>query len=276
MAFNLIPAKEFFTRKLPNIEWTVRNLVEQGTFVVLGGEPKTSKTWASLELALSVASGRNAFNSPQFETKVRPVFMFLLEDGEWNVQARLQALASPKGMNTERLSQMPLHVSCRKPMSLDEDAERIISILLSYSEQEIRDTGESIPGLVLIDPLRNAHHREENDSGEMRKVMDACLEITRRTGYSLVVNHHFKKIPKNQEESPGYAMRGSSSIYGSVDGIIGLRKIDCGDKNIWQNNVACQVKAGPQARPFGLELRVEDGAQTGRAIHAEWVTSELY
>ncbi len=163
-------------------------------------------------------------------------------------------------------------------MSLDNDVERIIHILMCHMDEEREHSadGSATPGLVLIDPLRNAHHREENDSGEMRKVMDACLEITRRTGYSLVVNHHFKKIPKNQEESPGYAMRGSSSIYGSVDGIIGLRKVDCGDNNTWRNNVACQVKAGPQSKPFGLELKVEDCQQTGRAVHAEWTTSYLF
>ena len=272
--FEFIRADEFFDKEFPKLDWTVRNLVEQGTFVVLGGEPKTSKTWASLEIALSVASGRPAFNNPDFKTIPRPVFLFLLEDGEANVQARLSALASSKGMGKDALRMMPLFVRCRKPVSIDEDVHSIIATVRSYM-LDLRHL-DPRPGLIMVDPLRNAHHKEENDSGQMRHVMDACLKIRNETGFSLMINHHFKKIPKNQEESPGYAMRGSSSIYGSVDGIIGMRKIDCEERNTWKNNLSCQVKAGPQARPFGLTLQVQDSAETGRAVHADWICSDLF
>ena len=98
--FTFMKADEFFGRLLPKIDWTVEGLVEQGTFVVLGGEPKTSKTWAILEIAISVATGRPAFNDPTFKcSEPRPVFLFLLEDGEFNVQARMEALAGSKGLH---------------------------------------------------------------------------------------------------------------------------------------------------------------------------------
>ena len=232
--FSFTKAEDFFGRAIPKLDWTVRNLVEQGTFVVLGGEPKTSKTWATLEIALSVATGRPAFNEPAFECEApRPVFLFLLEDGEYNVQARMEALASSKGVTEKQLKRMPLHVRCRRPICLDEDADHIIDHINDFMKEH--ELLQMRKGLIMIDPLRNAHHREENDSGEMRQVMDACLRIRDRTGYSLLINHHFKKIPKNQEESPGNAMRGSSSIYGSVDGIIGMRRIDSDEKNTWKN-----------------------------------------
>ena len=110
----------------------------------------------------------------------------------------------------------------------------------------------------------------------MKTVLENCLRITTETGYSLIVNHHFKKMKKGDEESPGNAIRGSSSIYGAVDGIIGMRKVETDCSNTWRNNLYTQVKAGPQASPFGLELHVEDDPATGRAIRATWVCTGLF
>ena len=272
----MIGAKEFFSEPPKKLEWTVRNLVEQGTFVVLGGEPKTSKTWAVLEMALSVASGTDCFNSFEFTTfhERRPVYLFLLEDNFYNVQARLVALGAAKGLSVDDLKELPLFIRCRKPLNLLEDSGQIIdtvsALQIGDEENGLRD------GLIIIDPLRNAHNQDENDSGSMKLVMERCISIRDRTKCSLIINHHFKKMKKSDEETPGNAMRGSSTLYGAVDGIIGMRKIECNERNVWENNVHCQVKAGPQASPFGLTLRVKDGAESGRSVYADWEVSETF
>jgi len=273
MRKDFMKAEHFFKRDLPKLQWTVGSLIEQGTFVLLGGEPKTSKTWAALDICLSVASGMNAFGDSEFHTEPRPVFMFLLEDGEYNVMARLQALAKGKGISDKQIYHMPMYLRCRKPLCIDEEVNSIVNMIDDFMREH--ELMEIRKGLILIDPLRNAHHKEENDSGQMRQVMEACLYIRDRTGYSILVNHHFKKMTAAQQETPGNAMRGSSSIYGSVDGIIGMRRIESEEKNTWRNNVSTQVKAGPQAAPFGLELVVEDGDH-GRAKEATWKVGGLY
>ena len=269
-----VRAGEYFSRPMPKINWTVQSLVEQGTFVILGGEPKTSKTWAGLEIALSVATGTCCFRNPHFKTlpETRPVFMFLLEDNQWNVAARMKALARSKGISDEQSEKMPLFLRCRKPVDIVEEADDIIRMVRTWQV----DHNSYFPGLIMIDPLRNAHTNDENDSGSMKTVMENCIKITNALGYSVIVNHHFKKMKKGDEESPGNAMRGSSSMYGAVDGLIGMKKIETDNNNTWRNNVFTQVKAGPQARPFGLELHVEDDPDTGRATLADWVVTELF
>ncbi len=259
---------------MPKIDWTVSSLVEQGTFVILGGEPKTSKTWAGIEIALSVASGRSCFGNTYFKTVAqgRPVFMFLLEDNHWNVVARMKALAESKGIDEDRMRRVPLYLRCRKPINIVDEVQEIIHMIKCFKVEH----PDERPGLIVIDPLRNAHVEDENDSGSMKTVLENCLHITNETGYSLIVNHHFKKMKKGDQESPGNAIRGSSSIYGAVDGIIGMQKVETESNNTWRNNVYTQVKAGPQASPFGLELHVEDDEVTGRAIRATWLCTELY
>ena len=268
MTFKMHNANEFFSIPPKKLEWTVRGLIEQATFVVLGGEPKTSKTWAVLEIALSVASGTDCFNSHEFTTykEPRPVYLFLLEDGIFNVQARLIALAAAKGISVEDLKSLPLHIRCREPLDLLVDYQSIIDTVNDLTLDSPPHRG----GLVVIDPLRNAHSEDENDSSSMKKVMERCIAIRNQTSCSVVINHHFKKMKKSDEESVGHSMRGSSSLYGAVDGIIGMRKIECSERNTWQNNVLCQVKAGPQAEPFGLTLTVKDGTTSGRAVYADW------
>jgi len=280
MKNKIIKADEFFSRPPRKIEWTIRNLVEQGTFVVLGGEPKTSKTWAGLEIALSVASGSDAFNHDEFTTfgQQRPVFMFLLEDNEDNVQARMTALAAAKGMSVQHLTTLPLFILCREPLDIIDQANEIIRIVKELGVHDEVTPGllRERRGLIIIDPLRNAHSEDENDSTSMKKVLSECLRIRNATGYSLMINHHFKKMKKADEDSPGNAMRGTSSLYGAVDGIIGMRKIESMERNTWNNNVICQVKAGPQAEPFGLTLRVKDGKESGRAVYADWEVEGIF
>ena len=271
---DFIRAGEYFKIEMPKIDWTVRSLVEQGTFVILGGEPKTSKTWAALEIAVSVATGTTCFRYPSFQALEtgRPVFMFLLEDNQWNVAARMKALARSKGINLSKAEAMPLFLRCRKPISIVDQTFEIIKMINDWTTLN----PEWPPGLIMIDPLRNAHSEDENDSGSMKGVMEDCIRMTNQTGYSVVVNHHFKKMKKGDEESPGNAMRGSSSMYGAVDGIIGMKKVETDSSNTWRNNVHTQVKAGPQARPFGLELHVKDDERTGRAYVADWIVTETF
>lgn len=199
--------------------------------------------------------------------------MFLLEDNQWNVAARMKALARSKGISRAMLERMPLYLRCRKPVDIVQEADDINDIVNNW----VREHGKGYePGLIMIDPLRNAHVEDENDSGAMKRVMENCIRITNNTSYSVVVNHHFKKMKKGDEDSPGNAMRGSSSMYGAVDGLIGMKKIETDNNNTWRNNVYTQVKAGPQARPFGLELHVQDDEITGRASLADWVVTDLF
>ena len=267
-------AGDYWGVQMPRIDWTVKSLVEQGTFVILGGEPKTSKTWAGIEIALSVSTGRSCFSNTHFSTlqSGRPVFMFLLEDNHWNVVARMKALAEAKGIDSRRMEHAPLYLRCRKPIDIVDEVADIIYMIKRYKDEN----PEEREGLIIIDPLRNAHVEDENDSGSVKTVLENCLHITNETGYSLIVNHHFKKMKKGDEESPGNAIRGSSSIYGAVDGIVGMRKVETDCTNTWRNNVYTQVKAGPQASPFGLELHVDDDPATGRAIRATWVCTGLF
>lgn len=260
-----IPAKKFFSEPPPPLRWTVHHLIEEGTFVILGGEPKTSKTWAMLEIGLAVSSGTKAFGEDGFKTEEpKPVFMFFLEDGRFNIQARLRALGAPRGMNRGDLMELPIYIRCREPLDIESEADEIIDAVKGV----IKGIDDR-KGLIIIDPLRNAHTREENDSSAMRKVMDAVIKIRDSTGYSVLLSHHSRKSAKGQEDAPGHALRGSSQVWGAIDGLIGMRKVDSDAPNVWRTNINTQVKAGPQAAPFGLTLEVFDGFD-GRAENTQW------
>ena len=170
--FKFTKADEFFGRTMPKLDWTVEGLIEQGTFVVLGGEPKTSKTWAILEIAISVATGRPAFNDPSFACeKPRPVFMFLLEDGEYNVQARMEALATSKGMFTADLKKMPLYLRCRKPVCIDEDVGDIIDHIKNWSEEnsDMIRIDRNRPAKKRTPQRRERQRGDEKGNGRMSK-----------------------------------------------------------------------------------------------------------
>jgi len=265
-AFQL--AKDFFAKEPPPIRWTIQGLIEDKTFGIIGGEPKTSKSWFALEAALSVASGIPMLGQFPTNGERRPVALIMLEDSPHNVYARLRALAASKGISVDELAGLPIYLRFKRGIDLATrfDTRWVIDAVNGANKDM---------ALVLIDPLRNAHTAEENDSKSMTSVCDNIRDIRDATGSAIVLTHHLRKPSASDESSPGHALRGSGALYGAIDGLVVLmNKRRPEDSNIWRNNIHVRVKAGREAIPFQAVLKVHDGPD-GRACKAEWAVSAI-
>lgn len=72
-----------------------------------------------------------------------------------------------------------------------------------------RIVAQSQPLLLILDPLRDAHSMDENDSGEMKSVMDWLRSYT-SLGAAVVIVHHVARYE-------GSMSRGSTAIYDAMD-----------------------------------------------------------
>ena len=264
-----IPASTLFTMAIPPMRWAVRGLGEQGGFVILGGEPKTSKSWVALEWALSYASGTPAFDDINFMTPSTqgPVALFMMEDGIANIQARATALARTKDVDPKKL---PMHFRFRQSLDLSNKGD--LNWCIKALEKIMSKTE---PGLVVLDPLRNIHTQDENDSKAMTLVTDGIRKIRDSLNASIVVTHHLRKPSKGDTNAPGHAIRGTGALYGACDGLVCMFA-DHSNKipDTWVNAVYTRCKAGREADPFTLGLHVKDG-RNGRASLAEWSVSNV-
>ena len=78
--------------------WLVDGLCTEQAVMVIGGEPKTAKTWAALEIAIAVATDTPAFG--EFKVRnddKRGAFLFLCEDGPRSVQRRVRSMITGRG-----------------------------------------------------------------------------------------------------------------------------------------------------------------------------------
>lgn len=254
-------AAELLSRKVKKPLWLVRGLLPERGVAVIAGEPKSNKTWAAIELGMSVATATPAFG--EFDSSHRrSVALFLAEDDEQAVQNRLRSLGATEKRADGRLKN--LHISYRRALNLLDEREvaGLVAACRALPEP---------PAMVVLDPLRDLHGADENDSTEMARVMGQLRALRDVLGCTVLFVHHVSKSTKDTaDRRPGQRMRGSSAIHGAVDAGIYLSGTRAEDNHRWTNRVDVEIKGGKGAGHFDLQLEVGDDPETDQAVRAEW------
>lgn len=246
------------------VKWLVKSLLTEAGVFVVGAEPKSTKTWAALETARAVASGTRAFG--EFAaTDPRHVALFLLEDDVRSVRSRLQALAQGASTPLEALDHR-VHLKCRGALDLGSASD------VAWIVASLRQIPEP-PALVVIDPFRDAHRADENDSSAMSEIGAQLRAIRDLVGCAVMFIHHTAKagLDTNARRS-GQRLRGSGAVHGLVDGGIYLGSLSGDGGTEWTTKVEVETKAARSAGEFWLTLHVEDDL-TGSAKCATWAFS---
>src|SRR3989344_4629503 len=89
---DLIPVtlKDLLSRKLPELQWTIEQLIPEGGLVVLSAPPAHHKTWLALYFAIQVAHGDKVFD--RFKTKQGNVLFIEEDTGDRLITWRVQKL----------------------------------------------------------------------------------------------------------------------------------------------------------------------------------------
>ena len=164
--------------------WLIQQLWGQAAVGILGGPPKTCKSWLGLDMAVSVASATPCLG--HFAVQAQgPTLVYLAEDALSMVRARLEALCGHR-----RLDQGP-------------------------DRQRLKATLEKLkPRMLLLDPLVRLHHLDENSAGDISKLLGFLRELQRTFDTAIVLVHHASKKHRAQ---PGQALRGSSDLHAFGD-----------------------------------------------------------
>jgi RecA-family ATPase len=265
-SLGITPSSTFMANPPPPMQWLVDGLVPDNSFIVLGGAPKTCKSWMALDIGISLALREPCFSRSDFTVQCqRSVLFIMLEDAATNIYGRVRAIGRSKGADVKALQEAPLYFRFSKELDLG-DGTQVRTLANRISE--------SIPnlGLVIIDPFRNAHGLDENDSNSVRQLTDNIRDLRDITGASILITHHLRKMSKQDKENPGFALRGSGAIYGAVDGLITLADEPKTASAEWLNHVKIRIKAGKEPDPFLLTLEVSDGPDN-RADNVNWSVS---
>ncbi|MEW6756376.1 MAG: AAA family ATPase [Candidatus Latescibacterota bacterium] len=195
--------------------WCVADLLPTAGTLLMAGALGVGKTWLTLLMALAVATGRRFLD--RFQAAQGAVLLVLEEEHRSAVLERVDLLCAGLGLAPEQADALPLHFLIGQGVNLvsghAEPAEWALHPELVQHIQEVN------PALVVLDPFRRLHGRDENDSAEMSGLFSLLRRLTAAHGCSLLLVHHLRKRSEGPEEALD-RLRGSSDIAASADSVV--------------------------------------------------------
>jgi len=226
--------------------WLVEHLWGESAVGVIGGAPKSSKTWLGLDLALSVATG-TACLGQYAVPRPGPVLVYLAEDALATVRERVAGMARQRGLE---LAAVNLHVITAPTLQLDRQPH----------QSRLFETARRLrPRLLLLDPLVRLHTIDENHTGEVAALLAYFRSLQRQLDVSVVLVHHTRK----NAASGGLGLRGSSDIHAFGDSNLYLRRTR---EHLL---LSSEHRAAPAAAPVSLQLVATDANQAHLEVIAE-------
>jgi hypothetical protein len=165
--------------------WLVEGIWPRDAYGVFAAEDKAGKTWAILDLALSVAAGAPWLGHFPCPPSGR-VLVFLGEGGERAMVRRLRAVAAHHGVDLDELGEARLLRLCFRVPTLTSGED------LATIEAELADRPAA---LVVIDPLYLAVGAGATGANlyAMGAVLSAIQAVCQAAGAALVVVTHWNK-----------------------------------------------------------------------------------
>jgi hypothetical protein len=224
--------------------WLIEGLWASQGVGIVGGEPKSYKSWLALDLAVSVASGTPCLR--RFPPRQKgPVVFFPAEDPLHVVRARLEAITQAAGVAFETLD---LHVITAPTLRLDVNDDRV----------RLRNTVAAVrPKLLVLDPFVRLHRADENAAAEVAPLLGFLRTLQRRYATAVVLVHHARKGAAHARA--GQALRGSSELHAWGDSNLYLRR----QRDTLRLHI--EHRAAPATDDLALELHV-DGPALGLRV----------
>ena len=159
-------------------EELVAGILHKGSKMILGGSSKSHKTWALLDLAISVATGFPWLGANTSQSKV----LFInCEIQEVFFYKRIEAICQRKGVPP------PQNLFVQNLRGHSADISLIVPKILKLAEM-----GEY--GLFIFDPIyKLLGDRDENSAGNMTQMLNQLETLAVESGAAVVFAHHFTK-----------------------------------------------------------------------------------
>jgi RecA-family ATPase len=205
--FNVLPASKL-DKTPPEQRFLIDTLWADSGVGVIGGTPKSCKSWLGLEMAVSVASGQPCLGRFAVR-KPGPALIYLAEDGLEIVRDRLDALCQHHGIEIDTLD-VRVIVTPSLRLDLECDSQRLYATIARHQ-----------PRLLVLDPLVRLHHADENSAQEISRLLAGLRTLQRKHQVAIVLVHHTRKAIRGRQ--PGQSLRGSGDLHAWGDSNLYLR-----------------------------------------------------
>jgi len=241
-----VSAATFVSQAPEQVDWLVEGIIERGANGFFSAVPKGGKSWAAVDLAISLALGCNwlGFRVPE---AVR-VAVISREDNPSLTAWRIRHLsACRRGVNLGLLD-TNLYVNSRQqsPELMLDNPEQMTELLADLRSLK--------PRFAIFDVFNVLHCADENDNQEMRTILRQLSTIQAEIGCGIGVVHHYNKADQG---SMTQRLRGSSAIAGWAEWLIG---ISMADENTKTRRMEFELKAAQPPDP--IYFRIDSSAES--------------
>ena len=206
---NVVSLTDFLATEIPLPEVIVEGMIRKRSVVQIGSGSKCYKSWAGLDLGLTVSQGGTWFGKSVVQGRV----LFInFELSEAEIQSRLLAVAAAKDFDG------PIcNFDLWNLRGYARDVDKLMPEVLKHC-------ADKHYSMILIDPIYPMlGSRNENDAAQIGQFLNQFSLLSEQTCAAVVYTHHYPKGNASKKEAID---RGSGSGVFSrhADGIITLTK----------------------------------------------------
>ena len=225
--------------EMPPIKWLVQSMFPANSFSVMYGQPGCGKTFLALDIALSVAIGRDFHGMPTTQGAV----LYIAAEGIGGLGKRVKVWMEYRGSGSVEHELPFFIVPTAVNMADPADVEKLLATIDALEER----AGPF--SLVVIDTVARALlGADENSATDMGKFIKACDTIKEHTKAAVIGIHHGGK-----DGSKG--MRGSSALLGAVDTSIRVKRSE--------NQITVTTEKQKDAEPAEDKFYLMNSADAG-------------
>lgn len=227
-------AVEFAAEDAQPVEWLVENIIPTSGNGIICGDPKSSKSFHAMDLAISLACGEDWLGN-RVMRRIR-TFLVSREDAPGITQRRIGRLVRGNHIYGQRLDGW-MRVNTRRhtadfKVTNPEHMDALIAEIKKFDCE-----------LCILDVFRSVHESEENDNDEMPNVLAKVNRIQNECSCAVMLVHH---LNKSTPENIFKGLRGASAIHGWMEWGIGISVTNPEeeDKHNWIRKLEFENKEG--------------------------------
>ncbi|MCL4416310.1 MAG: AAA family ATPase [Actinobacteria bacterium] len=216
-----ITAYDLLNKKLPEMKWAILGILPEG-LTILGGKPKTGKSWMALSIAIAIARGMKALG--KMLTKMGDVLYLALEDGLRRLKDRIDRLLPIENfsyVSNEDGRGITIKSGCipEGPRNLHIFTEwpRIgqggIELMEKFLDNHPNTRLIVIDILLKIMPIKGRKSNYEEDYFSIEELK----KLSQRRNVAILGLAHIRKAPS---DDPYELINATLGLVGSADGVM--------------------------------------------------------
>lgn len=225
-------------------EWHIEGILEKQALAAGFGAPAAGKTFVLLDMALSIAAGKDYHGRKVEQSTV----FYIAGEGHNGFVRRCRAWSK---VHNVPLDDLPFFKSNRAVIFSDEAQ---LSELHNTIKEMIKEYGK--PGIICVDTLARSMGSDENSTKDMNLFIAACDSLKDEFDCTVVLAHHTGLQEKQRA-------RGSSALLGALDCEFRIERV--GDHMTTVEFTKMKDAPEPPKMAFmqvAISLMTDDGMET--------------